>query len=152
MNQDNLYELVNSFYHLSGKIESLSINSFSDVLGSEEAKNVSNVIYFLIAEKPITRLKGESRILYIGQTSSSISKRYSNSTINKMIKTKANKLKYGHVLQNYGGIEIAYCYHNQFGDSLNEAEGQFLWWYFQNHLEYPPFNYTQTKNRNDIVI
>ena len=38
-----------------------------------------------------------------------------------------------------------------FGDTLLKSEGQLLWWYFQNHCEYPPINYTQTTVRNDIV-
>ena len=48
-------------------------------------------------------------------------------------------------------ISIYVCDFSIFGDTLLKSEGQLLWWYFQNHCEYPPINYTQTTVRNDIV-
>jgi len=61
----------------------------------------------------------------------------------------ANKLKYKTIIKNYGSIKISVCDFTLFGDTLLNAEGQLLWWYFQNHCEYPPINYNKTKIRND---
>ena len=65
--------------------------------------------------------------------------------------SKANKLKFEAIIGNYDPITIAISSFEKFGSSLLEAEGQLLWWYFQNHAEYPPVNYTKTKVRNDFI-
>lgn len=133
------------------KIGVLSTAAFEAVYGSAEAEKAINIIYFFLSEKPVPRLLGESRILYIGQTRTSFKARYlPHAEIQAT--SKANSLKFGTIIEKYGPISIACCDYREFGDSLLGAEGQFLWWYFQNHCEYPPLNYTKTKIRNDAVM
>ena len=104
-------------------------------------------------KKKIPRLKGESDIVYIGQTSKSLSKRHASSSKIKAT-SKANKQKYNDIVTSYGEITIYYMKQEDFNTheklSLREIEGHFLWWYFKNHSEYPPVNYIKTKIRKDM--
>jgi hypothetical protein len=129
----------------------LTIDDFNEVTHSEEAKNSKNIIYIWRTKKNIPRLKGESNIVYIGQTSKSFFKRHGSANIK--VNSKANKQKYNDIVQMYGAIDISYIKLINFDPSasLLKVEGQFLWWYFLNHSEYPPVNYTKTKVRNDTV-
>ena len=148
--KDDLYSIVNEFERLPGQIDELSRSSFEKVYGSAEASKAKGIIYFFISSKPVPRLRGESRILYVGQTTSSFKSRYFRYA-NLHATSNANSLKFHEIIESYGPIEIAFCDYRKFGSTLLEAEGQFLWWYFQNHCEYPPINYTKTKIRTDAI-
>lgn len=155
LSKDDLYKLVDDFERLPGQIDELSKSAFERVYGSEEAAKAKGIVYFLLSEKPVPRLRGESRILYIGQTKSSFKSRYFRYA-NLHATSDANSLKYAEIIKNYGPIEIAFCGYEKFGSTktgnpLLQAEGQFLWWYFQNHCEYPPINYTKTKVRTNTI-
>lgn len=145
-----LPSLVCGFDRLPGQINELSKAAFENVYGSQAAAQTKNIIYFFLSSKPVPRLNGESRILYIGQTKNSFKARYFRHA-NLHVTSKANSLKFDMIIKNYGPIEIAFCDYRKFGETLLGAEGQFLWWYFQNHGEYPPINYTKTKIRSDAV-
>lgn len=154
-NKDDLYPLVDGFERLPGQINELSTSAFQRVYGSREAAKAKGIIYFLLSSKPVPRLRGESRILYIGQTKTSFKARYFRYA-SLHATSNANSLKFGEIINRYGPIEIAFCDYEMFGKtksgaSLLQAEGQFLWWYFQNHCEYPPINYTKTKVRTDEI-
>lgn len=142
---------MSNFERLPGRINELSKSAFENVYGTEAAAQTKNIIYFFLSSKPVPRLNGESNILYIGQTKTSFKSRYFRHA-NLHATSKANSLKFDMIITNYGAIEIAFCDYRKFGDTLLGAEGQFLWWYFQNHGEYPPINYTKTKVRVDAVI
>ncbi len=104
-----------------------------------------------MSEKPVPRLVGDSRVLYIGYTTKSCrTRRYKDAKIHA--ESKANSLKYSSILKNYDAISVRVYDYKRYGNSAQEAEQQLLWWYFQNHCEYPPINYTKTKVRNDKVI
>lgn len=155
LTKDDLYPLVNGFARLPGQIDELSTIAFEKVYGSKEAAKSKGIIYFLLSSKPVPRLRGESRILYIGKTKTSFKSRYFRYA-NLHATSNANSLKFGEIIDSYGPIEIAFCDYEKFGKtksgtSLLQAEGQFLWWYFQNHCEYPPINYTKTKVRTDAI-
>lgn len=150
LHKNNFYQIVDDFQKLPLKIDELNVHQFLSAYSSPEAKQAKNIIYFFMSALPIPRLIGESRILYIGKTKNSFASRYIPQA-KKQATSVANILKYQAVLDNYGSIEIRYCRFENFGVSIDQAEGQFLWWYFQNHGEYPPFNYTQTKVRNNEV-
>ncbi|WP_373020114.1 hypothetical protein, partial [Thiomicrorhabdus sp.] len=108
------------------------------------------VLYVFLSQKPVPRLLGQSNILYIGQTKGSFkARRFKEAKLHAT--SKANSQKYAAIIDNYGPITIGVCDYRKYGKTLKEAEGLLLWWYFQNHFEYPPINYTQTKNRNDVV-
>ncbi|MFC1507834.1 hypothetical protein ACFL5R_01180 [Pseudomonadota bacterium] len=128
-------------------------DDFNQVFHSDEARKAKNVIYIWRTEKHIPRLKGESNIIYIGQTSKSLFKRHGSSSVK--VNSTANRQKYNDIIKKYGPISVSYLELKQFDPSektsLLKAEGQFLWWYFQNHSEYPPINYTKTKVRNNEV-
>ncbi|QNK66865.1 hypothetical protein [Variovorax sp. PAMC26660] len=102
---------------------------------------MKNVVYLFRAERKVPRLVGESDILYIGQTKTTFERRYKQWAA--LISTlKRNE----HALKAYGPITLAACDYRVFGQSLLVAENQMLWWYYANHFEYPPFNYTRAKN------
>ena len=146
----NLYEVVKEFEILPGAIENVSTQAFQAVYGSPEAALAKGIVDLLLSAQPIPRLIGESRIIYVGQTKGSFKSRYFQYS-SLHASSKANKLMFEAIIKEYGPITIAVCPFERFGSSLLEAEGQLLWWYFQNHCEYPPVNYTKTKVRNDAV-
>ena len=127
---------------------------FKKVFHTREARNAKNVIYIWRCEKKIPRLKGKSNIIYIGQTSKSLFSRHGSARIK--VNSKANKQKYNDIIEQYGPITISYIELEAFGPidttTLLTAEGQCLWWYFKNHSEYPPINYTKTKIRNEELL
>ncbi len=162
------YFIDNHFIKLSNEInfqtgkKELSSSDFDVVTSSDEAKNAKNVIYIWRTKDPIPRLKGKSNIIYIGQTKRSIFSRHGNSKIKAT--SEANSQKYNDIVEMYGALTISYIKLDDFNlenkiepskeknkSNLLKAEGQFLWWYFQNHSEYPPINYTKTKIRNSFV-
>ncbi|MGL6213234.1 hypothetical protein [Billgrantia desiderata] len=146
----NFYETIANFELLPGAIDEVSTEAFQAVYGSPEASRARGVVYVFLSARPIPRLIGESRVIYIGQTKGSFKNRYwQHSKLHAS--SKANKLKFEAIVRNYGSITIATSSFEKIGSSLLEAEGQLLWWYFQNHCEYPPVNYTRTKVRNDAV-
>ena len=150
LDKSNFYDTIEKFSTLPNRIVSFSEESFSSVYGSESAGKAKNIVYLMRCEKKISRLKGESNILYIGQTKHSFRKRYAPYA--KLHSTsEANKLKFAHIINNYGPISISFSDFSIFGETLAQAEGQLLWWYFQNHCEYPPINYTRTSTRNNAV-
>jgi hypothetical protein len=149
INKDNFYEIIEKYFtKLPNKISHISQSDFENMYNSELSKKSKNIVYFWQCEKPIPRVNGSSNIMYIGQTKQSFKNRYFQYA-KKQATTKANKLKYQTILKTYGSITISICDFSIFGDTLLKAEGQLLWWYFQNHCEYPPLNYTKTKIRND---
>lgn len=147
MNKDDFYDAINEFTVLPGEIEGLTKEQYSSVLYSEEAKSVKNIIYIWRTKNKFQRFNGQSDILYIGQTKNTFASRYRDFT--KWIGTEANKLKFSHAIKEYGPISISVCEFSKFGQTLLKSEGQLLWWYFQNHYEYPPLNYTKTKVRTN---
>jgi hypothetical protein len=151
INSQNFYEALKVFTQISEKITVCTAESFDNAVQCKDAQKAKNIVYIWCTEKNISRLKGESNILYIGQTKQSFAQRYAKYGT-KWLGTKANALKFSHVIEKYGAITIFTCDFSKFGETLLLAEGQLLWWYFQNHCEFPPFNYTQTKIRNSEVV
>lgn len=147
---ENFYQIIDKFDVLDQKIDSIEADTFRRVFSCQKASETKNILYIYRAQSPIPRLKGESDIVYIGQTKRTLKQRYFDHA-DILASSKANRLKFEHILSKYGSIQISISPFNYFGDSLLSAEGQLLWWYFQNHCEYPPINYTQTKIRNDAV-
>lgn len=150
MTAENFYETLETFRVLPERITSVDEATFKRVYGDKAASEEMNILYIYRAENPIPRLKGESDIVYIGQTKGTLKQRYF-AHCGKLANSRANRLKFEHILSEYGPIRITVAPFGQFGSSLEKAEGQLLWWYFQNHCEYPPVNYTQTKVRNDVL-
>ncbi|ORJ62517.1 hypothetical protein B5V00_04330 [Geothermobacter hydrogeniphilus] len=151
LNYQNFYEEIETFETFPEKITEVTTECFKRVFGCEMARTSKNIVYIWRAEKRIKRLKGESDIIYIGQTKQSFRDRhykYANIHAN----SKANKLKFQYIITNFKSISITVANFIKYGETLQKAEGQLLWWYFQNHCEFPPKNYTQTKIRNNTII
>jgi len=151
LDQSNFYETIAGFYTFENKVEEFSEQSFRNVYNSACAGKYKNIVYILRSKEKVSRLKGESDILYIGQTKHSFKKRYSPYS-RLHVTSEANKLKFEHIIRSYGSISISVSDFSLFSDTLLQAEGQLLWWYFQNHCEYPPINYTKTSVRNRQIV
>jgi len=108
---------------------------FTTFLNQELCLSLTNIVYFWRVEKPITRVLGESNVLYIGQTSRSFNKRYSGS---KDFATEVRFFTsfYQHVMKIYGSISIEIIQ----SDNPKTAECEALNEYYRNHLERPPLN------------
>lgn len=147
IDKNNFYTAIDTlFTALPEKITCASEESFRRVYDSEHARKAKNIVYLFRSEKNICRLRGESNIIYIGQTQHSFNRRYSS-----YAKLHASQKKYSHIIENFGSISILTCHFSKFGEAILQSEGQLLWWYYQNHLEYPPVNYTKTKVKNSVV-
>lgn len=149
--KNNFYEIVESFFTtLPDQLTSVTEECFRNVYGSAAASNCKNIVYILRCAKKFGRLNGESDILYIGQTKHSFSARY-YPYARLHVTSEANRLKFQHIIENHAPIRVSICDYSIFGETLLQAEGQLLWWYFQNHCEYPPINYSKTRNRNSMI-
>lgn len=106
------------------------------------ATEPEKVVYLFRSAKKVNRLVKESDILYIGQTGTTFQRRYEQ-WAGKHATIKRN----AHAIELYGPIRLSVCNdYSVFGKTLLEAENQLLWWYYENHFEYPPFNYTRAKD------
>lgn len=89
----NLYGLIGEFYRFKEKISNCTEKSFRNVYESDCASKYENIVYILQAERNFNRLKGESNIIYIGQTKRTFKDRYAPYA--KLHATsKANQLKF----------------------------------------------------------
>lgn len=144
----SLYGLIGEFYRFKEVISSCTEESFRKVYESDCASRYESIVYIFQSEHYFNRLKGESNILYIGQTKRTFKSRYAPYSKHHA-NSKANQLKFKYIIENFGPISVLVSDVSRFGSSLSSAEGQLLWWYFQNHCEYPPINYSKTRVRSD---
>ncbi|PPD51387.1 MAG: hypothetical protein CTY12_08070 [Methylotenera sp.] len=140
---ENFYETLNTFRVLTKQIDSIDLDTFMRVFGDDEAGVERNIVYVFRTAKPIPRLRGESDVVYIGETKGTFKQRYLKNA--QRFTSKLNSMKYQHVIDTYGPIRITLALYSDFGDSSEQAEARLLWKYFQNHCEHPPFNYTKPK-------
>lgn len=145
---DDFYDEIEKFTPLPDQVTEVTKECFQRVFDSEAARSERNILYIWRCKKVVPRLKGKSDILYIGQTKQTLRYRYFRWAKN-IAESKSNNLKYSHILEEYGPITISCAPFMRFGETLKLAEEQLLWWYFQNHCEYPPVNYTKTTAQND---
>lgn len=146
MTSGNFYDTVERrFTTFEVQITGHSTEAYLAAFTCAAAARMKNVVYLFRAERKVPRLVGESDILYIGQTKTTFERRYKQWAA--LIATlKRNE----HALKAYGPITLAACDYRVFGQSLLAAENQMLWWYYANHFEYPPFNYTRAKNPSKV--
>jgi hypothetical protein len=132
----NLYGLhEGDFHYLPGEIsgggEGLGAK-FQAVFSSDSAKSAKGVVYFFLSERPVPRVKGESRILYIGKTNGSLHKRYFRYA-GKLAAGRSGEF-YGHIVGRFGPIRIGYLE----SATPDQLEREFFKKYVREHLEYPP--------------
>lgn len=108
---------------------------FRLVLQRTECISIANIVYFWKSERPIPRVIGESNILYIGQTSRSLSGRY-GSKKDFEIEVAYFKRFYMHIIQKYGTVFLEV----KATDNPKFAEWECLTDYYSTHFEYPPLN------------
>ncbi len=97
----------------------------------EQTKGVTGVTYVYRSENPVSRLKGVSNILYIGETQYDVWERYSVAR-----DTENFWHVYEHTVNTYGAMFIdVYVTENH-----KQTEKCFLNNYFQEHKELPPMN------------
>ena len=135
LNYSHLYEEISQFKMLPGKIDVLSIEAFQEVYGSSDAENAKNVVYIFLSEKPVSRLVGESNILYVGQTRNSFkSRRYKEANLH--LTSKSNRLKFSAILNYYGAITVRVCDYKKCGSHKSGAFAPLLQT-AANHLHAP---------------
>lgn len=105
---------------------------FRAVFGSAEAKLAKGVVYFFLSEHPVPRLRGQSRIIYIGKTTNSLYARYFRYA-NKLASKRSGAF-YKHIVANFGTIKIGYVT----SSAPLEDESKYFKKYISEHLEYPP--------------
>lgn len=111
------------------------IDQFKAFLKQEECVNKNSIVYLWTVDKPIPRVFGESRILYIGKTINTLSKRYKRADAFG-IEIYNFETFYKHVIKKYGGISVEIIETSDPGNSEVEE----LKSYRKKHLEYPPLN------------
>jgi len=96
--------------------------------------NLCSIVYTFNSSKAFPRLRGASRIIYIGKTIRTMPQRYTTTV--KGAETKNYWKRYEYIINNYGPITID-LYPS---DDPGQAENDFLFDYFEKHLEAPPLN------------
>ncbi|CAA2105867.1 hypothetical protein VVAX_03466 [Variovorax paradoxus] len=146
MTSGNFYDSVERhFTTFDVQITGHSADAYLRAFTCVEAERRKGVVYLFRSEREVPRLVGSSDILYIGQTKNSFQRRYQQWAAHHAT-IKRNE----HTLAGYGPIRLSTCDYRVFGESLLAAENQLLWWYYANHFEYPPFNYTRAKNPGKV--
>jgi len=94
----------------------------------------TGIVYVWNSEREVPRLHGKSRVLYIGKAIGSLSARYTPTNIRADVKTYWTRIF--HILKHFGGISID-VYPTE---DPKQSENDFMFCYFQSHLEMPPLN------------
>lgn len=126
--------LYEDLHYLPHKIScpETAAKEFKIAFNSKESEEHEGIVYFFLSEKPIPRVLGESRILYIGKTNKSLHKRYHRHS--KKLSSNRSGAFYRHVIKNYGAISFGYL----LSEDPESDERKYFRDYFDRHLEYPP--------------
>lgn len=111
---------------------------FRILFSSEEACQATAVVYVWFTDKAVPRLQGQSNVLYVGQTIQTLSERHRRYAARET--SDYNWPRYEFVIPRYGSIVVMYAEAAAIGGTPKEAEKKLLDQYFEDHLEYPPFN------------
>lgn len=104
----NLYGLHDADLHylpgeISGEVADLAM-AFQALFSSESDRCAKSVVYFFLSERPVPRVKGESRVLYIGKTKDTLYKRYFRYA-GKLAAGRSGRF-YKHIVDTFGPIRI----------------------------------------------
>ena len=121
-------------YYLPHKISSSenAEQEFRLAFSSKESDEHKGIVYFFLSEKPVPRVLGESRILYIGKSNASLRSRYFRYS-NKLFTNRSGKF-YSHIIESYGAISFGYF----LSADPKVDERKYFREYLDKHLEYPP--------------
>lgn len=107
-------------------------SQFEAAFRSDEARKARKIVYCFVAEQPLPRVKGASRVLYIGKTDKSLQTRWACNA--KRLGKGRNVRFYQHVLANFGAISIGFLK----SEDPRADEQRLFKEYVAAHLEYPP--------------
>lgn len=110
------------------------LSQFKQMFGSEMAKKASGVVYVFVCDKKIPRVKGESEVVYIGQTKQNLCDRWMMYA--EVLCEENNWSFFSYIIEHYGTIGIAYLR----VEERKKAETDLLNDYYKHHKEYPPHN------------
>lgn len=114
---------------------------FRSVFTSRAAMEASHLVYAWIAERPIPRLRGSSKIVYIGKTDYSLSNRHARYAA---LEAKwKNWDRYEHILKEFGAVTVHFALVPRVEDP-RVHERRLLEEYMRAHLEVPPLNRSTT--------
>ena len=120
-------ESSGSMYSIEDKEEFIS--QYKDILA--ETRGKEQIVYVFYARDPMPRLKGESKILYIGRAKYDLWSRYYVAE-----DTEEFWDVYRRVIENFGPIKIDVYQTSEYQNLEKEA----LRYYWNEHLELPPMN------------
>jgi hypothetical protein len=137
-----LSQFFQSCSTLPGSIKSYEskedyLREFKQLFDSQEARNISNVLYAFVCKEKIPRVKEASNIIYIGRTVQKLRDRYQ--PYHKDYCSDYNWAFYSYVIKHYGAVSLAYLIIDT-RQSLKEAESDLLRDYYNLHRESPPKN------------
>ncbi|PCJ20771.1 MAG: hypothetical protein COA96_15685 [SAR86 cluster bacterium] len=118
---------------------------FISFLDSDYAKSTKGIVYFWKTEKPIKRKKGDSRVIYIGESSKSFSERYYPSSNWPIEEGYFDKYYRGYI-EDYVSISIEIL---EVADHVM-AEYEALELFKELHDELPPLNWKSGSNKRNI--
>ena len=139
MNLDDLINKQGLFWEpLDGVLnaeESIDfIRQFKGIFSCQRARAIKEVVYVWVTEKRIPRLRGESNIIYFGQTIHTLYDRHY-----RYASTEGNPYnwhRYEHIIKIFGPIKIYFAVTS----NPKVKESELLEKYYEDHCEYPPVN------------
>jgi hypothetical protein len=139
MDTDELFEKLGVPYEtLDGYLDSLVradfVRQYRQFFKQERARKANRVVYIWSTQKSIPRLRDGSNVFRVGQVVRNLSLRYLEWIGGE---TKGgNWDRYRHIIETYGPIAVSFAHHQ----TPKIAESSLLRFYFEDHLEFPPFN------------
>jgi len=121
------------------KIDRVDAPRFAERYQEQAAKSHSHgpLVYIELTRRRIPRLKGLSRISYIGRSTGSFVDRYQNSR--RYLERPINAFYYRHLLRSFQALTV-YVYECRSEQDAKDLEGQLLAAYVSCHYELPPGN------------
>lgn len=132
----DLIKTLNSDAHQTSWVNNDLENEYRALCNTPNGKNLRGITYIFKSKNKINRMRGESNIIYIGQTSRTLWERYS-------IKDEINRYSrlYSYILEELGGFTVDII---KTTDPVR-LESLLLWQYEQIYLELPPMNLERYK-------
>ena len=127
-----------TYYNFDGKLDAEKsedfIQQFKNICSCSKARDLHTIVYVWYTERSIPRMRGESNIVYIGQTERSFHDRHFRYAETEG--TGGNWSRYEHIIKNFGPIRISCAV----VENPRDSEKTMLRLYFDEHLELPPVN------------
>jgi len=138
MTVKQLFQQLGVDYHtLPRKLDASTcddfVTQFRAVFSGSEAKEARGVVYVWSVQTAIPRVRGQSKVLYIGQTIQTLCQRW-RPYARRMGKDCWDR--YNHIIATYGPISVNYATYPE----PRKGETRLLLCYFEEHFEYPPAN------------